>query len=45
VVPKGSESATHAFNDKYGSPYAGLPSQALATAMQDVVWNLLSPAP
>lgn len=37
--------ATHAFNDLYGSPYAGLPSQGLATAMQDVIWNTLSPAP
>ena len=34
--------ATHTFEDEYGNPFPGLPSKALATAMQSTVWNVIS---
>jgi hypothetical protein len=34
--------ATHTFDGQYGKAYPGLPSQALATAMQNTVWNVIS---
>ena len=33
--------AAHAFNDQYGSAYPDLPSQGLATAMQNLVWDVI----
>ena len=33
--------AAHALNHEYGNAYPDLPSQELATAMQDLVWDVI----